>query len=328
MASAVRLGTCSFADEALTKWFYPRGLKTGAERLRWYARRYDTVEIDSTYYTLPVPEYVARWAAAVPDGFVFHVKAFGVMTRHPVRLEQLPPDLRGAVEVDERGRVERPPRAVRAEVFSRFLRALQPLREAGKLGGILMQYPSYVVPRPEAEADLAWARALLGSDEMLVEFRHAAWLDDAQRERTLSLLADIDATYVAVDAPSTGGRNVMPTVVATTSETAYVRMHGRNARTWNRRGGSAAERFDHLYREDELAEWVEPLRELSEGAEQVFVLFNTNGRAAASGSSQEFEMRIVPEEGEREWIAQAPANAELLRDLLQRARVPVAQPGR
>lgn len=324
MATKVRLGTCSFADEALTKWFYPRGIKTGAERLRYYAERYDTVEIDSTYYTLPVEEYVARWADATPDGFVFHVKAFGLMTRHPVRAEQLPPDLRAAVQVDARGRVDRPPREVRAEVFARFRAALEPLRVAGKLGGILMQYPSYVVPRPEAEADLAWAHEQLGADEMLVEFRHAAWLDEDQRARTLALLEEIGATYVAVDAPPTGGRNVMPTVVATTSPTAYVRMHGRNTGTWNRRGGGAAERFDHLYERRELEEWVGPLGDLAEASERVFVLFNTNGRSAGAPVGDEFELRIVPEEGEREWIAQAPANAELLRSLLVDAGVPVA----
>ena len=105
MAGTIRVGTCSFADEALTKSWYPRGIRTGEERLRYYAERFDTVEIDSTYYTLPFAERTERWADAVPPGFVFHVKAFAPMTRHPVRLEQLPPDLRDAVEVDDRGRV-------------------------------------------------------------------------------------------------------------------------------------------------------------------------------------------------------------------------------
>ena len=74
-----------------------------------------------------------------------HVKAFGVMTRHPVKVEQLPPDLRDDAPLDERGRVDRPPREFRAEVFRRFHDALIPLRETRKLGGILMQFPPYVV---------------------------------------------------------------------------------------------------------------------------------------------------------------------------------------
>jgi uncharacterized protein YecE (DUF72 family) len=325
VAAAIRVGTCSFADEALTRSYYPRGIRTGADRLRHYARRFDTVEVDATYYTLPVAEYAERWAAATPPGFVFHVKAFALMTRHPVRAVQLPPDLRDAVETDERGRVDRPPREVRAEVFRRFHDALEPLRSAGKLGGILMQFPPYVVPRKESFEDIVWAKEQLAGDLMLVEFRHAAWLDERERRRTLAFLEDIDASYVAVDAPRTGGRNVLPTIVAATSPLAYVRMHGRNARTWNVRGGSAAERFDHLYGREELAEWVEPLRELGAASEEAFVLFNTNGRSPAPDTG-EFELRMPGQAKESEWIAQGPANAEMLRDLLHAAGVPVTEP--
>ena len=85
------------------------------------------------------------WADRTPDGFTMHVKAFGLMTRHPVKVESLPEDLRDEMPVDERGRVDRPPRELRGEVFRRFLEALEPLRSTGKLGGILFQLPQYVV---------------------------------------------------------------------------------------------------------------------------------------------------------------------------------------
>ena len=110
------------------------------------------VEVDSTYYRLPAREMVERWAERTPEGFVMHVKAFGVMTRHPVKIDQLPPDLRDEAPADERGRLERPSREFRAEIFSRFLEALEPLRSAGKLGGLLFQFPPYVVPK-EASYD-------------------------------------------------------------------------------------------------------------------------------------------------------------------------------
>ena len=118
----IRIGTCSWADESLSKYFYPRGLPAG-ERLPYYAERFDTVEVDSTFYRLPVTEMVARWAERTPDGFVVHVKAFALMTRHPTKLEQLPPDLRGDAPTDDKGRVERPSREFRAEVFDRFRRS-------------------------------------------------------------------------------------------------------------------------------------------------------------------------------------------------------------
>ena len=95
----VRIGTCSFADEALTKWFYPPGLPA-RERLPYYAERFDTVEIDSTFYRLPEEPMTGSWADRTPDGFVFHIKAFAVMTRHPVRVQQLPPALRDDAPVD------------------------------------------------------------------------------------------------------------------------------------------------------------------------------------------------------------------------------------
>ena len=92
---------------------------------------------------------------------------------------------------------------------------------------------------------------------MLVEFRHRSWLDEDNRAETLSFLERIGAAYVTVDAPkSDTAKNLVPTVPAVTNGTAYVRFHGRNLGTWNKRGGSAAERFDYLYSDEELAEWV------------------------------------------------------------------------
>src|SRR5205823_6709306 len=134
----IRIGTCSWADEALVKHWYPPGVPP-RERLRYYAGHFSTVEVDSTFYRVPTEEMVRGWAERTPAGFVMHVKAFGLMTRHPVRLEQLPPDLRQGMPVEERGRVDRPPRELRGEVFRQFLAALEPLREERKLGGILFQ---------------------------------------------------------------------------------------------------------------------------------------------------------------------------------------------
>jgi uncharacterized protein YecE (DUF72 family) len=293
VTATVRIGTCSWADESLVKAWYPRTARTAEGRLRHYAELFDTVEVNSSYYAIPTAEAAAAWARRTPDGFLFHVKAFGMMTRHPVKADQLPPDLRGEVEVDHRGRVDRPSRELRAEVFNRFRAA---------------QFPTYVTMKPASFAYLEWAQEQLGGDEMLVEFRHRSWLEEETRAETLAFLERRGATYVMVDAPRTDARNLVPTVVATTSPTAYLRLHGRNAATWNHRGGSAAERFDYLYSADELGEWSEPLRRLSTLSERAFAMFNNNGRSAGDGD--------VP-------IAQAPTNALMLRDVLTEAGVPV-----
>ena len=308
MAADIRIGTCSWADDALSKHWYPPGVRA-AERLPYYAEHFDTVEVDSTYYRLPSDEMVERWAERTPDGFVMHVKAFGLMTRHPVKAEVLPEDLRDEMPRDERGRVDRPPRELRGEVFRRFLAALGPLRAAGKLGGILFQLPPYVVHKDASLDYLEWAREQLGSDEMLVEFRHRSWLDDEHRAESLAFLERIGAGYVVVDAPrSKTARNLVPTVVATTSSTAYVRFHGRNLATWNKRGGSAAERFDYLYSDEELGEWIEPLRELAGQAEEAYAFFNNNA------SSEDPENPLGR-------VAQAATNARQLRGLLDVNRI-------
>jgi uncharacterized protein YecE (DUF72 family) len=308
--TAIRIGTCSFADEALTKWWYPKSVPA-KERLAYYAERFDTVEIDSTYYRIPERTTTAAWAERTPDGFTFHIKAFGLMTRHPVKLEQLPGELHEGLEVDGRGRVERMPREVRAELFRRFLAAVEPLRAAGKLGGVLLQLAPYVVHRDRSLEYLEWAREQLADVDVLVEFRHRSWLDDEHRADTLAFLEQHRLTNVIVDAPRSEAKNLIPTVVALTSPTAYVRMHGRNAATWNVRGGSASDRFDYLYTEEELREWVAPLREVSGEAEEAYVLFNNN-RWSPSADDPHRQ------------LAQAPQNAQLLASLLRDAGIPTS----
>jgi len=303
VAAPVRIGTCSWADDALSKHWYPEGLPA-RERLAYYAERYSTVEVDSTYYRVPDRTMVQGWADRTPSGFVMHVKAFGLMTRHPVKLDQLPPDLRDGMPVDDRGRVDRPPREQRALVFREFLEALEPLREAGKLGGILFQLPPYVVWKPASLDYLEWARDQLRADLMLVEFRHRSWFEEDVRAEMLRWLEQRGMAYVTVDAPKVEAKNVPPTVVAATSPVAYVRFHGRNAATWNKRGGGAADRFDWTYTEGELRDWVEPLRELSGQSEEAYAFFNNNNQTNG--------------------VAQAPAGAELLRKLLAAESVPTA----
>ena len=144
---------------------------------------------------------------------------------------------------------------------------------------------------------------------MLVEFRHRSWLDEEHRAETLAFLESLGANHVIVDAPKTEAKNLVPTVIALTSPTAYIRFHGRNASTWNVRGKSAAERFNYLYTEEELREWAGPLRMIAGKAEQAFAFFNNNGRSHTPDGSG--------------WTAQAPENALMLRKVLKEEGVPV-----
>ena len=281
----VRIGTCSFADEALIKHWYPRGLPP-RERLAYYAERFSTVEIDSTFYRVPSRATVQGWADRTPPGFVVHIKAFGVMTRHPVPLARLPPELRAELPVDERGRVDRPsPRLGRSSSRSSCA-ALEPLRAAGKLGGILFQLPPYVVPKPLDASTTSSGRATSWTaTTMLVEFRHRVLVRRGAAGRRCSASS---RSAGCPTSPSTRPGSTPPTcratLVAATSPIAYVRFHGRNAATWNRRGGGAAQRFDYLYGAAELGEWVEPLRELAGAAEHAYALFNNNNATDGVGA--------------------------------------------
>ncbi len=250
MATVVRLGTCSWADEGLLKTWYPRGTSTPAARLGYYAERFDTVEVDSPFYALPDPAVTGRWAQRTPDDFVFHVKAYASMTGHE------PADQETA--------------------FRAFREAVAPLEMSGKLRAVLLQYHPRFVKSAAAKEELSHVRALLDPLVPLIEFRHRSWLEPWEQTDTLSFLERQGLAYVSVDAPATRASNVVPRVAAATHPLAYVRFHGRNWKTWNIRGGKSSDRFDWMYSPEELAEWVAPVERLATEANEVYALFNNN----------------------------------------------------
>jgi uncharacterized protein YecE (DUF72 family) len=252
----IRIGTCSWADEGLLSTWYPPSVRTAAERLAHYAARFDVVEADSPFYRLPTPETTARWAERTPPGFAFFVKGSGEMTGH------------------------RP--ADRDDSFRAFREAVAPLEAAGKLRGVLLQYPPWVAKSREAARAILEARDLLDPLPALVEFRHASWLAADELPTTIELCERNGLALVSLDAPP----NALPRVAAATGPLAYVRFHGRNRDTWFRKTKTSAERFDWLYGRDELAEWVEPLRRLAAEAEEVYALFNNNRDDFAPRSAQ------------------------------------------
>jgi len=251
MGATVRIGTCSWADEGLLKAWYPRGVSTAEARLRYYAERFDVVEVDSPYYALPDPAVTERWVRRTPDDFTFHAKASAAMTWH----EGEPTD----------------------EAFRLFRAALEPLELSGKLRGVLLQYHPRFTKTAAGKEELARASERLAPLVPLIEFRHRSWLEEDERASTLAFLEEHDLAYVSLDSPRTRASNVSPRVAAATHRVAYVRFHGRNAQTWNIRGAaSAADRFDWLYTADELAEWVGPLERLASEADELYALFNNN----------------------------------------------------
>jgi uncharacterized protein YecE (DUF72 family) len=260
----------------MVRVWYPPAARSAADRLRYYASHFDTVEVDSSFYGLPTPSTTRLWAERTPPGFVFHIKAFGMLTRHGVRADCLPAVLRDAhaLELDSRGRVLHPTPALRHDAFTFFSDALEPLRVESKLGLILMQFPPYFVASQSNREYIAESVERLAPDKVAVEFRHASWVEPEEVESTLGLLSSLGAAYVCVDEPRMDARNVLPPLAVVTAENAYVRFHGRNAATWNARTGSAAERFKYLYSTEQLTEWMEPVRRLQAEAGTTYIMFN------------------------------------------------------
>jgi uncharacterized protein YecE (DUF72 family) len=265
----VRIGVCSWADEGLLTRWYPRGVSSPRARLAYYAERFDTVEVDSPFYRLPTPETTARWGERTPPGFVFHAKASRAMTGHA--------EAPLAVPSGGRASLARAPASSGdpETAFRAFREAFAPLEASGKLRGVLLQYPPGFVKSREALAELAAARGRLEPLVPLVEFRHRSWMVEAERADTLAFLERNGLAYVSVDSPDTAAANVLPRLAARTHDVAYVRFHGRNIRTWNARTRTSGERFDWLYEEPELAEWVGRLAALEREGE-VYAMFNNN----------------------------------------------------
>lgn len=278
----VVVGTCSWTDPTMVARWYPKGVSTAEQRLRYYAERFDAVEVDSSFYGIPKAEYAAHWAERTPPGFTFHVKAYGMMTGHEVDERSLHPELRDsgfAYELSSRGRVRAPEERMVERAFELFAEAVAPLVDAGKMGGVLMQYPPWFTAADHAKrehnlGEIERAAEMLAPLPAFVEFRHASWAEPANLERTARFLADRGLTLVAVDAPQVATGTAMPPVTAATAPLGYVRFHGRNRSTWNARTVSAADRFDYLYEPAELAEWRQPVLDLAENTERTWVMFN------------------------------------------------------
>ena len=142
----IRVGTASWTDKTLiASGWYPPEADTPEKRLRFYARQFPLVEVDATYYALPAEQTATSWAERTPAGFTFNVKAFSLFTGHPTPVKALPTDLREAAGQSGKDRVYRTDvdPSVADQAWDRFLGALEPLRRAGKLGAILLQFPPW-----------------------------------------------------------------------------------------------------------------------------------------------------------------------------------------
>jgi uncharacterized protein YecE (DUF72 family) len=286
LGKQIRVGICAWADPALIEagTFYPRKSMTAESRLRYYASVFDGVEVNSSYYAIPDIRNTLRWVERTPPGFVFHVKAYSLLTGHHPRAETVPADLAALLPRSprrtRRGEIDAssfPPEAL-DRAFRLVRTALRPIAEAGKLGYVLFQFAPWVHFEPGRLDYLASLPERLPGWTIAIEFRHRSWLPD-HADETLRALRGARLAHVIVDAPA---GHTVPRVTTVTAPTAVFRLHGRNAHGWLRqlRGEepTVREKYDYLYSEAELREFLPEIEGVSEEAEEVFISFNNNNR--------------------------------------------------
>ncbi|MBA3451288.1 MAG: DUF72 domain-containing protein [Chloroflexia bacterium] len=247
----IRIGISSWGS---LPGFYPSGVKP-ADKLPWFARYFSVVEVNVSFYRLVAPHTYAHWAEITPSNFVFDVKAFGELThfRDP------------------------PPGAT----FAAFRDSYQPLRDDGRLGGVLHQFPPRFANTLTSQEHLRRVAEQMHGDPTVIEFRNHTWLAPDQAEATFALLKELGLGYAIADEPQIPNDTVPPLLAVTNPALAYIRLHGRNADAWYR-GGSGGTRYDYDYSATELEEWAAVATDLAAQARDVHVLFNNNAQGAGT----------------------------------------------
>jgi uncharacterized protein YecE (DUF72 family) len=289
----IQVGTAGWTDKTLIdSGWYPPDASTAEARLRYYARQFPLVEVDSAYYALPAKQTAEAWAARTPAAFTFNIKAFSLFTQHPTPVRTLPTDLREAVAKAGKDRVylKDVDPEVTGQAWDRFLAALEPLREAGKLGAILLQFPPWFpISRSNKEYIVACAERA-APRRVCVEFRNHTWMTSGNQKETLEFLSAHNLPYVCVDMPQ-GYPNSIPPVLAATSDLAIIRMHGHSDK-WESK--DIQERFGYRYSDEELAKWAGNVQRLAEDAAETHVVFNNCYRDYAQVNGQRLEELIGP----------------------------------
>ncbi|MGC5333783.1 DUF72 domain-containing protein [Micromonospora sp. DT62] len=266
----IKVGTASWTDRTLLdSGWYPQTADTPEKRLAYYARQFPLVEVDATYYSPPAERTARLWAERTPAGFTFNVKAFSLLTGHPTRVGALYKDLRPDTGKKNLYPDDLPPQAYE-EVWTRFLAALDPLVEAGKLGALLFQFPPWFTIKRDNKQYLLEVAKRCAPLRPVYEFRHASWFDGDNADETLAFLREHRLSYVCVDMPQ-GHRSSVPPVLAATADLAVVRFHGHSDK-WTSK--DIHEKFGYRYAERELRDWAPKLRELAGSARETHVLMN------------------------------------------------------
>lgn len=250
------IGTAGYSYDDWIGPIYPEGIDK-KDLLSYYAREFKMTEINFTYYKMPNKFIFYHMQQKTPDDFIFIVKAHQSMTH---TIEKNVP-------------------------FKEFMDACQPLVEANKLGGILAQFPNSFKNEEKNREYLARFRESIPDQPIFVEFRHDSWV----KEPVFAFLSRLNLSFVSVDQPQISG--LLPPIIRATTDTGYIRFHGRNAAQWYHHQESY-ERYNYLYTLEELGQWVKKIQELEKQLTRVYVSMNNHFQGKAVFNARQLGLML------------------------------------
>lgn len=238
----IKIGTSGFSYPDWVGPFYPHDIPK-EKWLEYYARHYEFLELNFSYYRMPQEKQMQKF---LEQPLEYVIKAHRSMTHD--RLEG---------------------KAARED----FLRAVSVLSEEKKLVAILLQFPFSFKYTPENRKYLMELLEDLKPLELIVEFRNPAWIKDSVFQELRRKKWGISM----LDSPEISGG--MPEFDAVTSDLAYLRFHGRNQENWWT--GNNVSRYDYLYSQEELEEWMPRILDMANQARTTYISFNNHARGQA-----------------------------------------------
>jgi uncharacterized protein YecE (DUF72 family) len=267
--SKIKIGTCgySYPGSAPKGWygvFYPPKRGRGFDELEYYARFFDVVEINSTFYRAPAPAMANAWAAKTPEHFAFAVKVWQKFT-HARKIGADP----GAGQTWEKPT---------DDDVREFKSGIAPLVAAKKLALLLFQYPAGFHHSEENLERLRWNLAAFSGYEKVVELRHRSW--SLRQQEVQTLLAESGASWAIIDEPKF--LDSVRQDFALAGDIFYLRMHGRNQQKWWSHA-EPWERYDYLYTPQQIGTVKETVGQQAKraAARGIYVFFNNHARGQA-----------------------------------------------
>ena len=264
MNATLHIGTSGWSYPDWEGIFYPKGAGKSLNRLSFYADHFDTVEVNTSFYRPPEPNYCKKWLRDVANNprFTFTAKLWQRFTH------------------------EREHRWIQDEV-DLFKRGMEPLMDEGKLGALLLQFPwSFKNTEPERRW-LAELSQTFSEHPKVIEVRHTSWMC----EPALDFFKKLGLSFCNIDQPP-ARNSIGPTSLAT-GPVGYFRFHGRNEENWFKKDSGRDARYDYLYSDDELKPWVDNIEEMEKRIEQIYVMTNNHYRGQAPVNA--LQMRAMAE---------------------------------